>query len=384
MTSCYVMAVKSIGLSKIGGRKPCTLENAAKHNKRESAPDLESRGRIDGDRVRLNYSIAGAVDANDVMAMASQLMADIGTSPDKLRRDYCQAVEIIFSLPTSTTIDAAQYFTDCVAWCRDRFGDCNILSADVHRDEAAPHCHALIAPIQWGRWVGGKLIDRANTQSMRESFGRQVAAVYGLRMADKLTGGRKADAVAMVLARIESHHGGVIGSDLWQPLRQAIERNPAPFIASMGLTLTNRPAAKRKTMAQIFTSTGKGPKREKMTLPKANPIGIAATAGQANPIGIDGKLTVAKPTHANPIGIQNRHGKHQSLSCVGFAFQKSRFATTLIAGPDTTKDDGRMVDREFDQTSTDTADVVIDDDGVIRERYHQTLPDHSDQLGDAW
>ena len=43
-----------------------------------------------------------------------------------------------------------------------------------------------------------------------------------------------------------------------------------------------------------------------------------------------------------------------------------------------------MVDREFDQTSTDTADVVIDDDGVIRERYHQTLPDHSDQLGDAW
>jgi len=42
MSGDYLLAVKSIGLSKIGGRKPCTLEAAAKHNKRENPRELES------------------------------------------------------------------------------------------------------------------------------------------------------------------------------------------------------------------------------------------------------------------------------------------------------------------------------------------------------
>ena len=41
MSADYLMAVKSIGLSKLGGRKPCTLSGAAKHNKREQAYELE-------------------------------------------------------------------------------------------------------------------------------------------------------------------------------------------------------------------------------------------------------------------------------------------------------------------------------------------------------
>ena len=63
-------------------------------------------------------------------------------------------------------------------------------------------------------------------------------------------------------------------------------------------------------MVQIFTSTGKGAKRETLHLPKRNPIGIA--------------FQVNKPAQANPIGIQNKGEKHRSLSCVGIAhFQNS-------------------------------------------------------------
>jgi hypothetical protein len=278
----YILAVKSIGLSKVGGRKPCTLSGAAKHNKRELAAELEARGRIDPDRVRLNYAITGAVDSASVLTKAAKLMADVGSAPEKMRRDYCQAVEIVFSLPANTKLDTAEYFKACVAWCSERFGSGNILSADVHHDEAAPHCHALIAPIQAGRWMGGRLIDRTNTQNMRESFGRQVAAVYGLRMFDKLAGKLKADAVATVLKEVEKSHRTVIASNLWQPLRQAIERNPAPFIASMGLELAEAPAKKMRTMAQIFTSTGKGAKRETLHLSKSNPIGIERQTNAKN------------------------------------------------------------------------------------------------------
>ena len=310
MSADYFMAVKSIGLSKLGGRKPCTLAVAAKHNKREPAHELEERGRIDPERTRLNYSIVGAIDSAGVVAMASQLMESIGISPDKMRRDYCQALEFVFSLPANTTIDIERYFADCFEWCSARFGVENILSVDVHLDESTPHCHALIAPIQSGRWVGGKPIDRTNTKAMRESFSKQVASVYGLKMVERLTGKRKGDAVAMVLGRIENSDRGLLQSSAWVAIRQAIERDPALFIVSMGLELADKPRAKLKTMTQIFTSPGKGAKREAFHLPKRNPLGIHA---QAN-----------KPAQTNPIGIQNKGEKNQSLSCVGIPhFQNS-------------------------------------------------------------
>ena len=310
MSADYLMKVKSIGLSKLGGRKPCTLSVAAKHNKRELAQELEERSRIDPERTRLNYSIAGAIDSAGVVAMASQLMESIGISPDKMRRDHCQAVEIVFSLPASTTIDIKRYFADCSEWCCTRFGAENILSVDVHLDESTPHCHALIAPIQFGRWVGGKPIDRTNTKAMSESFSKQVASVYGLKMAERLKGKRKGDAVAMVLGLIENSDRGLLQSSAWVAIRQAIERNPAPFLTAYGIELENKSPAKLKTMAQIFTSAGKGAKRETLHLSKRNPLGIASQ--------------VNKPAQANPIGIQNRGEKNQSLSCVGIAtFQNS-------------------------------------------------------------
>jgi hypothetical protein len=312
MNAEYWMAVKSIGLSKLGGRKPCTLSGAAKHNKRELAQELEERGRIDPQRTRLNYSIAGATDSAGVLAMASQLMASIGVSPEKMRRDYCQAIEIIFSLPANTTIEIERYFSDCFEWCCTRFGVENILSADVHLDESTPHCHALIAPIQSGRWVGGMPINRTNTKVMNESFLKQVASVYGLKMGGKLTGKRKGEAVAKLLGHIETHDRGLFQSLAWPPLRHAIEHNPAPFLTAYGIELENKPPTNLKTTAQIFTSVGKGAKRETLHLPKPkrNPLGIASE--------------VNKPAQANPIGIQNKGGKNQSLSCVGIAsFQNS-------------------------------------------------------------
>ena len=320
MSADYLMAVKSIGLSKLGGRKPCTLSGAAKHNKREQAYELEERGRIDPARTRLNYSIAGALDSAGVVAMASQLMASIGTSTEKMRSDYCQAIEIVFSLPANTVIDIDRYFAHCFEWCCARFGVENILCVDVHLDESTPHCHALIAPIQSGRWVGGKPIDRTNTKAMSESFSKQVASVYGLKMAERLTGKRKGDAVAKVLGHIENSDRGLLQSSAWVAIRQAIERNPAPFLTAYGIEMENKPSANLKTMAQIFTSAGKGAKRETLYLPKRNPLGITSQ--------------LCKPLQANTIGIQNKGEKNQSLSCVGIAHFQNSIASTYGHQPE--------------------------------------------------
>lgn len=346
----YILAVKSIGLSKIGGRKPCTLDGAAKHNKRANPRELESRGRIDATRVPLNYCLAGAGTVAGIEALAMGLMQAINTSPEKMRRDYCQAIEIVFSLPTNTAIDLQQFFTECVNWCAAQFEMGNILSADVHLDEAHPHCHVLIAPIQNGRWVGSKLIDRSNTHALRESFKSCVADRYGLRMVDKLTGKQKTDAIAIVLEDIEAHHKSLIAMPIWQPVRQSIERNPAPFVAALGLALKDKAPPKRKTMAQIFTSTGTGAKRED-TLSNSKPIefeaaGIADTAVALNPIGNEVPLPA-------PLAVPDHDQNNQSLSCVGFGIVR----TNESPAPEPAKlpklveerEDGYKVERDTDQ-----------------------------------
>jgi len=290
-----------------------------------------------------------------IEVQSMRLMAEINTSPNKMRRDFCQAIEVVFSLPLNTAIDLRRYFSDCAAWCAARFGQDNILSADVHLDESAPHCHVLIAPIQDGRWVGGKLIDRSNTHALRESFKRNVANGYGLRMVDKMQGTQKANAIVMVLKAIEAGHREVIAMPLWQPLRQSIERDPAPFVAALGLMLGEKTPAKPKTMAQIFTSTGKGPKRETLHLPKTKPIGIdrhgaANIAAPMKPIGIVRRLP-------KPITIADSTKNNQSLSCVGFASPEylngladEQWYLNQAAHQ---RDDGYTVERDFDTASVD-------------------------------
>lgn len=389
MSADYFFAVKSIGLSKVGGRKPCTLESAAKHNKRQQVSELEERGRIDASRTHLNYSLAGAGDVAGVLALAEQRMESVGLTHDKMRRDYCQAIEIVFSLPRSTTIDTRQYFADCMAWTAEQFCSVNILSADVHHDESTPHLHVLVAPIAEGRWMGGKLIYKDRTQAMRESFGK-LAKRYGLRMSDRLTGNRKADAVAVVLAAIETGHRAFIQSPLWQPMRQAIERNPAPFVDALGLQLTDRPEKRKKEFVDFVVSTGKGAKRETLHLPMRNPIGFDDLAVVAIPIGIDGNLTVRKSAPANPIGIEKQAQSSRSLSCVGIAFSQDRFTPRFK--PESIKVTARSYGKEaltIDDdgviTGIDDMQVIACDDGTIRERDHQQeQPDGYDQPRADW
>jgi hypothetical protein len=359
MASDYLLSVGSVSLSKKRKHGPCTLLTAAKHNKRELASDLEERGRIDPDRVHLNYCLAGAVDADGVASMALALMAEIGTAPDKQRRDYCQAIEVLFSLPASTTLDTAGHFKRCVSWCCDQFGAGNLLSADVHLDESHPHCHVLIAPIRGGRWVGSKsLIGIGPYKTLRDSFAAVVAKPYGLKMSEKIGGQRKTDAAAMVLEHIEAHDKALIGSPAWVAIRKSLESDPEPFLACYGLVLGAAPEAKRRSFTQIMTSKGKGPNREPEQRMKSQDFhGVA----QRQPVAQKSKDFAG---HARDLGqsivksydFENGSSKKQSLSCEDFQISDHQYTpeTEPIAGL------GRMVEM-------DTAQPFIDDDGVIHE-----------------
>ena len=241
---------------------------AARHNLREIQAELGAGGNLDPTRMHMNVVMHGPGDAADVAALAKTRMQAAGVG--KLRKDAVQAIELVFSLPPVHVVDKRHYFADCLAWAGARFGADNILSAVAHHDEAAPHMHVLLLPLVGNKMAGSELVgNRRTLADMQAAFPSAVASHHGLRKAPKRLAGHSKDAAAhLVLKHLRAANDGVLRSAAWPTIRDAIERDPAPYMDALGLHLVE-PQKKAKTMAQIFTSKGKGPRRE---LPK--PIGF--------------------------------------------------------------------------------------------------------------
>lgn len=239
---------------------------AARHNKREIQAEMGATGTIDPTRSHLNYALAGPADAGDVGQLAKDLMTAAGLV--KLRKDAVMALEIVFSLPPGHALDDRAYFTDCAAWAGRYFGGV-VLSADVHQDEAASHCHVLLLPLIDGRMAGSDMLGGKQVlMALQKQFHFDVAGRYGLSKAPaKLTGASKQAASTAVLQRLRERGDKALQSKVWATLRDAIERDPVPFLLALGIEL-QAPANKLKTLTQIMTSKGKGKSKE------ANPIGF--------------------------------------------------------------------------------------------------------------
>jgi hypothetical protein len=286
-------AIKTVGMSTCNGRKQCTLLEAARHNLREIQAELGASGHINPRRMANNVTLAGPATAAQVQAMADELLAAVGTS--KLKRDHVQAIEVVFSLPPEAPVEPLAYFSRCLAWLRLAV-PLPVLLATVHRDEAAPHMHALLLPVKDGKHVGGALNTRPNLKQLRESFFTRVAGPAGLkRDGAKVRGMVKQWAVAAVLARCEAMGLPVAMGPLWANYRASIEREPTPQMLVLGVDVnTLRPENDRIQ----------------------SPIGL-----QPNPLGLAPRA----------MGLQKQGEKHQALSCVGLHQQTTPASATKAA-----------------------------------------------------
>lgn len=281
------IAFKTIGLSRVNGRKPCTLVQAAAHNLRQLQGELGALGRIDPGRSAENVLVSGPDTPEGVQSLATSLLAEAGIDPAKMRRDRVQALELVVSLPPGAAIDAEGYFARCMAWLAKAL-PLPILLATAHNDESAPHLHALLLPVLDGQYVGGRPIERAALLRLRESFFKEVAGPAGLqRTGAKLRGASKALAVAAVLERCEAMGLPAANGPLWPVLLAAIERDPTGAVLALGIDLS----ACRKDA-------------------KPSPIGIDSD-DERNPIGIE---RAQSDGDLNPIGIAKEGRKTRSLS----------------------------------------------------------------------
>jgi hypothetical protein len=265
MVHSFVLRVQKLKGSGI-------IRAAAAHNLRVSQREHGARAHIAVERTALNESLMTRSDyiaSPDAIAQyARERMKAAGIT--KLRKDAVLGLEWIFSLPSDHHLDERAYFADAVAWVAENFGGVdNLLCADIHRDESAPHCHVIIVPLINGKMQGSDAVGSpGKLRGWNQDFHDKVASRYGLCRNERLQGSHKAKAARLVLDHLNVSQDPAMRSSLWQPLRDAIERDPSPFTTALGLEL---PRAKpKRTMAQIFTSKGKGANHEKT----ANHIGF--------------------------------------------------------------------------------------------------------------
>lgn len=237
MANDYVMAVKTIGLSKLGGRKPCTLRDAVRHNRREIQAELGAIGRINPTRSFSNVILFGAPTTEGVLHAANELLASAEVGKKKIRCDQVQAVEFVFSLGDDCTLfDRDDYWKCCLNWLVAERG-MQVLTADIHRDEDNEHMHCLVSPVLRGKFEGSKLVNRTAFRELRESFWEKVAAPAGFkRPAAKLHGAVKAAAVELITEHLQRMEDPSVFSVLWPITQKAIKTNPLPFLQTLELS----------------------------------------------------------------------------------------------------------------------------------------------------
>jgi Plasmid recombination enzyme len=271
MKTLFFFAAKTIGLSKRAGRKPCSLLSAARHNLREIQAELGADGRMDAKRSQFNEIIFGESKAADVNAFAQKTL--FAWRIQQRRKDYVQAIEMVFSLPANSSLDQLAYFQTCLDWVFHQMGRENVLSAVVHRDEAAPHCHVLILPCKEKRYLGGQLIKRGPLMSLRKSFEQDVAHKHGLRAGSKknMSALERNEQSQMVLDYLQRSHDPVVKSHIWAFVRQEIQLNPEGYLDSLGLSYEPTKVTKKiRTSTQIMTSVGRKTSQDRKALQGIN------------------------------------------------------------------------------------------------------------------
>ena len=292
MSGAGVMRVK-----KLKGNGIITV--AARHNRRVIQAEMGATGSIDPKRSHLNETLMGPSAATDVGQLAKDRMTAAGVV--KLRKDAVMGLEIVFSLPHAHALDDRAYFTACSEWAVGRMGGV-ILSADIHRDEAAPHCHVLLLPLIEGRMIGNKIIGgKQMLLTLQKDFHAAVASKFGLSKAPaRLAGTAKQAGATAVLQKLRETSDSSLQSAAWAVIREAVERDPAPFLLALGIEV-KATAKKLKPFVDYVTSKGKGPSKETNAIAFAPPAkdrrlcSVAFTPNQPVPATPKAALPPVRP-----------------------------------------------------------------------------------------
>jgi len=231
-SSCYFKAGTVNPLTKATS----TIENAIAHNRRTTQAAHGARSNIDPKRSHLNYCLAGDKSPNAITQRVRAAMIE-----HRARKNAPHAVEVLISLPANWQGDARAVFTDAIPYLEGVLGADNLLSADVHLDEANPHMHVLFMPLEHCK-KKGRLVWRSTlqgrTQRLYDGFFKQVGGEYGIDKPIQLDAKTKKALAENLIDMMRRSSDGAANSMAWEPIKRAVRKSPIPFAVACGIDLT--------------------------------------------------------------------------------------------------------------------------------------------------
>ena len=163
------------------------------HNDRE--PGKHTNPDIDQSRTRMNRELCPHADYEGEV----QARIDAGyKGTRKVRKDAVRLVEgIVTASPEffegASAEEVRDFFEDALGFCREEFGESNLVHFTVHMDEETPHAHFGFVPLRDGKlsWKGF-FPDKAALGAMQDRFYGRVGALYGLSRGEKRLEGQPA------------------------------------------------------------------------------------------------------------------------------------------------------------------------------------------------
>ena len=107
--------------------------------------------------------------------------------PEKIRKNGVLAIEYLITgspdgMNSKSRRDQDAYFTDALAWLKERHGAENLIYAGIHRDETTPHLYAYVVPLDpQGKLNCRHFLGGAKALSqMQTDFAEQVGLRRGI------------------------------------------------------------------------------------------------------------------------------------------------------------------------------------------------------------
>ena len=281
------------------------MPRVMRHNLREIAAEIgvSESNHIDPARTKDNIILEGHATSGEVDDAVKTLMKSARVR--RWQKNTVIAIEVVISLPDDSEISPKEYFSGAVSWAK-KFFNVPIVSAVIHLDEQAPHCHVIMIPIINGQLSGSKVTgNRDWVLSMHDDFHTNVAKKYGLARPSRQkrpSAAVRREAIDIAFNVLEANSG--LEEHVIRALLKPHCNDPTQLFEDMGLELP-KPKSK-ETFAGIMTKPCK-PDTPKISKQSTNSI----------PIAIDNLKPIGNPTTIEP---QNSTQKSKSYALLGITF----------------------------------------------------------------
>lgn len=170
----------SYAIMRFEKRHAENLKGMENHNERKT--ENHSNKEIETDKSHLNYDL---ISCSNYKEAIDKELKERYTKTTAIRKDAVVATEFLFTSDTEffdklSPGEEKKYFEECLDFLKEKFGEKNIISAKVHKDEKTPHLHAVIIPLHNdGSLSMKKYVDsKKDLMKLQDSFFEKISKEF--------------------------------------------------------------------------------------------------------------------------------------------------------------------------------------------------------------